>query len=221
MKKKIINLSIVIGIAVTVSLSLVNLWKNKKADINTTIETQIDSVSYSFGLEYAFGLKNQGLDTIIDVDLFCKAFRDIFQNDSLDISKEDGEKILDEYFVKLQQEIMDKQLSENRKLIEESNGGEIILASGLKIMIIEDKDGLSPQLSDTVTAEMQIGLLSDSILQKLPEPQTFPLSQVFPGLTEGIQLMSIGDKWKLTIPSELAAGNGETMIFEIELLGIN
>ena len=88
--------------------------------------TVSDSVSYSFGLEYAFGLKNQGLDTIIDVDLFCKAFRDIFQNDSLDISKEDGGKILDEYFIKKKQDIIDKQLSENRKLIEESNGDEII-----------------------------------------------------------------------------------------------
>lgn len=196
-------------------------WRTEKEDINRTIETQIDSLSYSFGLEYAFNLKNQGMDTIIDVNLFCEAFRNIFQNDSLYISKEDGGKILGEYFIKTKQDIIDKQLSKNRQLIKESNGDEIILASGLKIMIIEDKDGLSPQLTDTVTAEMQIGLLSDSILQKLPEPQTFPLSLVFPGLTEGIQLMSIGDKWKLTLPPELAAGNGETMIFEIELLGIN
>ena len=190
-------------------------------DLNKIPETEIEKVSYSFGLGYAFSLKNQGMDTIIDLDIFCKAFQDVFQNDSLDISKEEGEKILDEYFVKKKQDIIDKQLSENRKLIKESNGDEIILASGLKIMIIEDKDGLSPQLSDTVTAEMQIGLLSDSILQKLPEPQTFPLSQVFPGLTEGIQLMNIGDKWKLTIPPELANGSGETVIFQVELLGIN
>ena len=216
--KNFILLSVAIGLGVGIATFMHN---QQEKDFLKTPETEIEKVSYSFGLGYAFSLKNQGMDTIIDLDLFCKAFRDIFQNDSLDISKEEGEKILDEYFAKIQQEIMDKQLSENRKLIEESNGGEIILASGLKIIIIEDKDGLSPQLSDTVTAEMQIGLLSDSILQKLPEPQTFPISQVFPGLTEGIQLMSIGDKWKLTIPSELAAGNGETMIFEIELLGIN
>ena len=217
-KKNFILLSVAIGLGVGIATFMYN---QQEKDFLKTPETEIEKVSYSFGLGYAFSLKNQGMDTIIDLDLFCKAFRDIFQNDSLDISKEEGEKILDEYFAKIQQEIMDKQLSENRKLIEESNGGEIILASGLKIIIIEDKDGLSPQLSDTVTAEMQIGLLSDSILQKLPEPQTFPISQVFPGLTEGIQLMSIGDKWKITIPPELAAGNGETMIFEIELLGIN
>ena len=189
--------------------------------VNKIPETEIEKVSYSFGLGYAFSLKNQGMDTIIDLDIFCKAFRDVFQNDSLDISKEDGEKILDEYFVKLQQEIIDKQLSENRKLIKESNGGEIILSSGLKIMIIEDKDGLSPQLSDTITTEILITDLDGKILQEFPEPQTFVLSQVFPGLTEGIQLMNIGDKWKLTIPPELANGSGETVIFQVELLEIN
>ena len=139
-------------------------------DVNKILETEIEKVSYSFGLGYAFSLKNQGMDTIINSDIFCKAFRDVFQNDSLDISKEDGERILDEYFVKLQQEIIDKQLSENRKLIKESNGGEIILSSGLKIMIIEDKDGLSPQLSDTVTTEILITDLDGKILQEFPEP---------------------------------------------------
>ena len=116
---------------------------------------------------------------------------------------------------------MSRQLSENRTLIAESQDGEIILASGLKIMIIESKDGLSPQLSDTVTTEILIKSLDGNILQEFPEPQTFVLSQVFPGLTEGIQLMSVGDKWNLTIPPELANGNGETIIFEVKLLKIN
>ena len=110
----------------------------------------------------------------------------------------------------------------NRNLaIKESNGDEIILPSGLKIMIIEDKDGLSPQLSDTVTTEILITDLDGKILQEFTEPQNFVLSQVFPGLTEGIRLMNIGDKWKLTIPPELANGSGETVIFQVELLGIN
>ena len=166
--------------------------------------------------------KSQGMDTIIDLDLFCKAFRNVFQNDSLDISKEDGEKILDEYFVKLQQEIIDKQLFENRKLIKESNGGEIILASGLKIIIIEDKDGLSPQLSETVTLEILITDIDGNVLQEFPEPQTFVLSEFpVPILVEAIQLMSLGDKWNLTIPPELSNGSGEAVIFEVELLGIN
>ena len=175
--------------------------KEGNQDINKNLETEIDSVSYSFGLGFAFTLKNEGMDTIIDLDHFCKAFHDVFQNDSLNISKEEGEKILDQYFIKMQKEIMDKQLSDNRKLIEEADGGEIILGSGLKIKIVEEADGPSPQLSDTVTTELLITALDGNILQEFPEPQTFVLSQVpVPGLIEGIQLMSIGDKWNLTIP---------------------
>ena len=190
--------------------------------VNKIPETEIEKVSYSFGLGYAFSLKNQGMDTIIDLDIFSKAFRDVFHNDSLDISKEDGEKILDEYFVKLQKEIIDKQLSENRKLIKESNGGEIILSSGLKIMIIDDKDGLSPQLSETVSLELLITDIDGNILQEFPEPQTFILSEFpVPILIEAIQLMSLGDKWSLTIPPELANGSGESVIFQLEILGIN
>ena len=62
------------------------------------------------------------------------------------------------------------------------------------------------------------------------EPAQFGVTQVIPGWVEALQLMSVGDKWKLTIPSELAygdkgAGNligpGETLVFEVELIGIN
>ena len=196
--------------------------KEGNQDINKNLETEIDSVSYSFGLGFAFTLKNEGMDTIIDLDHFCKAFHDVFQNDSLNISKEEGEKILDQYFIKMQKEIMDKQLSDNRKLIEEADGGEIILGSGLRIKIVEESDGPSPQLSDTVTTELLITALDGNILQEFPEPQTFVLSQVpVPGLIEGIQLMSIGDKWNLTIPPNPSSGALDTVVFKVELLGIN
>tara|TARA_B100000700_G_C15017859_1_gene844218 strand:+ start:1251 stop:1898 length:648 start_codon:yes stop_codon:yes gene_type:complete len=190
-------------------------------DINKIPETEMDSVSYSFGLGFAFTLKNQGMDTIIDLDYFCKAFHDVFRHDSLNISKEDGEKILDQYFTRMQKQVMDKQLSDNKKLIKESNGASITLASGLIIKIVEDKDGPTPELSDTVTTEITITGKEGNILQEFPEPQSFVLSQVFPGLSEGIQLMSIGDKWNLTIPPDLAAGGGDTVIFQVELLEIN
>mgnify|MGYP002004584652 CR=1 FL=1 len=190
-------------------------------DINKIPETEMDSVSYSFGLGFAFTLKNQGMDSIIDLDYFCKAFHDVFQSDSLNISKEDGEKILDKYFTTMQKEVMDKQLSDNKKLIKESNGGNITLASGLRVKILEDKDGPSPELSDTVTTEIKITGIEGNILQEFPEPQSFVLSQVFPGLSEGIQLMSIGDKWNLTIPPDLAAGGSDTVIFQVKLLGFN
>ena len=56
-------------------------------DVNKIPETEIEKVSYSFGLGYAFSLKNQGMDTIIDLDIFCKAFQDVFQNVLKDLVK--------------------------------------------------------------------------------------------------------------------------------------
>ena len=69
----------------------------------------------------------------------------------------------------------------------------------------------------------------DSSIQR-GEPATFPVNGVIPGWVEALQLMSVGDKWKLTIPSDLAYGErgaggiigpGATLIFEVELLKIN
>lgn len=187
-------------------------------------ETDKEKLGYSFGLEYAVTMKNEGMDSIIDINFFFKAFEDVFQGDSLDISKEEGEEILNEYFEMIQKNMMEKQLSDNKKLVEESSDGEeIILASGVKIIILEDVDGPSPQLSDTVTTEIRIMQVDGTLLQEFDEPQTFVLSQVFPGLTEGIQLMSIGDTWNLIIPPELgmAVNDPQTLLFEVKLLEIN
>ena len=73
------------------------------------------------------------------------------------------------------------------------------------------------------------GTVFDSSVDR-GEPATFPVNGVIPGWVEALQLMSIGDKWKLTIPSKLAYGErgaggiigpGETLIFEVELISIN
>jgi len=191
-----------------------------KDDTNKTPETEIEKVSYCYGVNVATYFQSQGLDSVLVSDIFYKAFTDVFNKDTLDISIEDGEKILMAYFDKIEEEKKEKELSENRKLIKESNGGEIILSSGLKLMIIEDKDGLSPQLSDTVTTEILITDIDGNILQEVPESQTVMLSEFpIPILIEGIHLMSLGDKWKLTVPAGVIAEGA--VIFQIELLGIN
>jgi peptidylprolyl isomerase len=107
-------------------------------------------------------------------------------------------------------------------------------ASGLKYEVLKRGTGtVSPKASDTVKVHYHGTLLDgtvfDSSVQR-GEPISFPLNAVIPGWTEGLQLMKVGDKFKFTIPSNLAYGDqspspkippNSTLVFEVELLGIN
>jgi FKBP-type peptidyl-prolyl cis-trans isomerase len=106
-------------------------------------------------------------------------------------------------------------------------------ASGLQYRVITEGSGPKPTVNDTVTIDYR-GILQadasefDSSYSR-NQPSTFPLNQVIPGFTEGLQLMSVGSKYVFTIPPDLAYGEtgrapvippNATLIFEIELLDI-
>jgi FKBP-type peptidyl-prolyl cis-trans isomerase len=106
-------------------------------------------------------------------------------------------------------------------------------ASGLKYQVLKHGTGtVSPKATDTVKVHYHGTLLNgtvfDSSVQR-GEPISFPLNQVIPGWTEGVQLMNVGDKFKFEIPAKLAYGENSpsplippnsTLVFEVELLGI-
>lgn len=91
---------------------------------------------------------------------------------------------------------------------------------------------MSPKASDTVKVHYHGTLLDGTVFDSSVlrgEPATFPLNQVIPGWTEGVQLMKVGDKFKFTVPPELAYGPrspspkippNSTLVFEVELLEI-
>jgi len=105
--------------------------------------------------------------------------------------------------------------------------------SGLKYQVLKQGTGTaSPKATDTVNVHYHGTLLNgtvfDSSVQR-GQPIRFPLNQVIPGWTEGLQLMKVGDKFKFEIPPNLAYGPNSptpaippnsTLVFEVELLGI-
>ena len=111
--------------------------------------------------------------------------------------------------------------------------GVITTATGLQYKVLKSGTGASPQKTDTVKVHYHgtliDGTVFDSSVQR-GEPITFPVSDVIPGWTEALQLMKVGDKWQLFIPSSLAYGElsppgskigpNSTLLFEVELLGI-
>jgi len=198
-----------------------------------TPETEMEKVSYSLGVNMASSVKSQGLDSI-DANAVAKAFDDVFQGNDLDISEEESMTILQEFFGQLQAEKSAKANEAGAAYLAENaaKSGVTTTESGLQYEVLTLGNGAKPTTADQVTVHYH-GMLTDGTVFDSSvdrgEPATFGVTQVIRGWTEALQLMSVGDKWKLTIPSNLAYGDqgagsigpGATLIFEVELLGIN
>lgn len=131
-------------------------------------------------------------------------------------------------------QLADENLSEGETFLAENGKkeGVVTLPSGLQYEVIHDGDGDMPAATNTVVTHYRGTLINgkefDSSLRR-GEPASFPVNRVIAGWTEALQLMKVGSKWKLFIPSDLAYGErgagraiepNATLIFEIELLGI-
>ena len=194
----------------------------------------MEKVSYSLGVNVATGVKAQGLETI-DESAVAKAFKDVFEGNDLDISEEESMTILQEFFGKIQAEKSAKANEAGAAYLTENGAKEEVTTteSGLQYEVLVSGKGEKPTTNDQVTVHYHGMLIDGSVFDSSVDrgqPATFGVTQVIKGWTEALQLMSIGDKWKLTIPSNLAYGDqgaggmigpGETLIFEVELLSIN
>jgi len=214
---------------------------NTNDKFSQDLENEIDSVSYSLGSFNALQLQGQGLQNINPYAVGI-GMKHIFDNDSLLISEEESQKILENYFKKLQEEIQEKELRlkdslsalskiwiEERVVIQDP----VTTASGLQYEIMIKGDGESPTIEQEVTVHyhgsLVDGTVFDSSIER-GETVTFPVNGVIPGWVEALQLMSIGDKWRITIPSNLAYGvdgipqagipPNSDLIFIVELIDI-
>jgi FKBP-type peptidyl-prolyl cis-trans isomerase FklB len=110
--------------------------------------------------------------------------------------------------------------------------GVVALPSGLQYKILKEGTGPKPAATDSVVCNYQGTLINGKEFDssyKRGQPATFPVNGVIKGWTEALQLMPVGSKWQLFIPSELAYGDrgagadigpGATLVFEVELLSI-
>jgi FKBP-type peptidyl-prolyl cis-trans isomerase FklB len=133
------------------------------------------------------------------------------------------------------QELSNKNLEEGKAFLEANSRkeGVVSLPSGLQYEVIKEGAGAKPGATDKVTCHYHGTLINgtvfDSSVQR-GQPATFPLNMVIKGWTEALQLMSLGSKWRLFLPADLAYGDrhvsaeigpNSTLVFDVELLGIN
>ena len=220
------------------SFFLISCSQSNKPSV-TTFETKKDSISYSIGMEIGINFQSQSVE--VNSDVFAQGFHDSYTESTPLMEDSEMREITQNYRQELrlkQDEKRKQQLEENtvggEKFLAENSTkeGVIVLPSGLQYKVINNWDGIVPKTTDKVkvhySGKLIDGTVFDSSVER-GEPSTFGVTQVIKGWTEALQLISVGDKWEVYIPSNLAygvrgkgpkVGPNSTLVFEVELLGI-
>lgn len=198
-----------------------------------TFDKQIDQFSYALGLSLASNMLQSGIKVVAYDPLF-QAINDVFEGREPAIMPEKANQIINEYFKNQQANIGATNQREGEAFLNRNKtaDGVVTLSSGLQYTIIKTGEGQKPQPTDKVKCHYHGTLIDGTVFDssvKRGQPAVFPVNGVIRGWVEALQLMSVGSKWKLFIPSHLAYGeNGAggsigphaTLIFEVELLEI-
>ena len=193
----------------------------------------MDKVSYALGLSIGNNFQNSGINDL-QIEDFVKGLKDILGDQTPEISYDEAKQVINDYFMKLQKEKFEinKKAGEEFLNINKGKAGVVTLPSGLQYQVLQNGEGTKPTASDKVKCHYHGTLINgtvfDSSVQR-GEPAVFGVSQVIPGWVEALQLMPVGSKWRLFIPSDLAYGEhgaGEAiepnsaLVFDVELLDI-
>ena len=204
------------------------------------LKTELDSVSYAIGMDVARNVKTNVSE--IDSELFIQGYMNYLDSTNILIKEEGVQQILSTYFQKKQAEKMKEQQAEgeknkvaNEKFLEEnkSKDGVKVTESGLQYIVMKEGTGEKPTAESKVKVHyhgtLTDGTVFDSSVER-GEPAEFGVNQVIRGWTEGLQLMSVGSKYKFFIPQDLAYGARQTgdkikpysaLVFEVELLEVS
>jgi len=204
------------------------------------LKTQKDKFSYALGMNLGMSLHKQSVE--VDPNILAQGMKAALTGGKTLLTLQEAQAAL----MEVQNDVRQKQIAKLQALdAANKKEGDVFLAtnktkegvvtqpSGLQYKILKEGTGAKPTASDTVVCNYRGTLLNGTEFDssyKRNEPATFPLNGVIKGWTEALQLMPVGSKWQLFVPSTLAYGErgtpdgtigpGSTLIFEVELLSI-
>ncbi len=233
--KRISAMLVVMGL----SLSSLTFAAEEKEVTKEQLKTPSETLSYALGMEIGASLKT--LETEIDFAAFIRGVEAALKGTKSLLTPQEANNIRQEFFRKRKEELArkrsklaDKNRKEGEAFLTENKKkkGVETTASGLQYTVLREGDGPKPAKTDRVKVHYRGTFLDgtefDSSYEK-GQPASFPVTGVIRGWTEALQLMRVGSKYRLFIPSDLAYGErgagarigpNATLIFEVELLDI-
>lgn len=203
---------------------------------DNALKTAEEKVSYGFGLQFGQQLLRNQFDQM-DVGLVCQGIKDIIEQNPIVLAEAD----LNQAYAEVQQQIEAKKAEDAKKMNElglsylqenVKREGVQVTDSGIQYEVLEQGSGEKPSESSTVKVHYHgtfiDGQVFDSSVER-DDPATFGVTQVISGWTEALQMMNVGDKWRITLPPELAYGEAgappsippqSVLVFEVHLLDI-
>jgi FKBP-type peptidyl-prolyl cis-trans isomerase len=203
------------------------------------LKTDKDKFSYALGMNLGQSLHKQSVD--VDADILLHGMKDALAAGKTLLTEAEARTVLVAAQTELRKKMQEKAAAEavaNKKqgddylVANKSKDGVVALPSGLQYKILQEGTGPKPTATDKVVCNYKGTLIDGTEFDssyKRGEPAHFPVTGVIKGWTEALQLMPVGSKWQLFVPSELAYGERQagpqigpnsTLIFEVELLSI-
>ena len=199
---------------------------NAQEKSKENMKTEKDSISYSLGVSIANNLKQSNFDDV-NADLVAQGMKDFLANKpAMPLQACEGA---------IQTYMANKEKAKGKAFLEQNKKkeGVVTTASGLQYKVVKTGTGAKPTLNDKITAHYHGTLIDGTVFDSSVErgqPASFPVTGVIPGWTEALQLMPVGSKWMLYLPSNLAYGESgaggkigpnTALIFEVELISID
>ena len=197
---------------------------------------EVDSVSFYLGVYFGNNYKGIGMEEI-NTPVLTNAILSVYNEGEHLISIEEANTLLEAYFTKLQAVILETNLAKGTAFLEKNKNeeGVISLPSGMQYKILKQGTGAKPIETNEVTVHYHGTVIDGTVFDSSVDrgtPATFMANGVIPGWIEILQLMPVGSKWKVFIPTNLAYGErppqpggiikpNDLLIFEIELISIN